>query len=70
MIKNNLSKLLGERRMKMTELCNITGISKNTIFRLYHDLTSNFCLKTIDKICSALNCNVQDLFEYIPNEKK
>ena len=69
MIKNNLSKLLGERRMKMTDLCNITGISKNTIFRLYHELASNFSLKTIDKICSALNCNIQDLFEYIPNNK-
>ena len=66
MIKNNLSRLLGERRMKMTELCSLTGLSKNTVFRMYHDLTTNFSLDTIDKICIALNCNVQDIFEYIP----
>ena len=66
MIKNNLSRLLGERRMKMTELCKLTGLSKNTVFRIYHDKVSNFSLESVDKICNALNCNVQDIFEYIP----
>lgn len=65
MIKNNLSRLLGERRMKMTELCALTGLSKNTVFRMYHELATNFSLDTIDRICLALNCNVQDIFEYI-----
>ena len=66
MIKNNLSRLLGERRMKMTELCSLTGLSKNTVFRLYHDKSTNLSLESVDKICAALNCNVQDIFEYIP----
>jgi putative transcriptional regulator len=65
MIKNNLSKLLGERRMKMTELCRLTGLSKNTVFRMYHAEISNFNLDTIDKICKELKCNTQDLFEFI-----
>ena len=68
MIKNNLSRLLGERRMKMTELCALTGLSKNTVFRMYHDMATNFSIDTIDKICLALNCNVQDIFEFIPNK--
>ena len=67
MIKNNLSRLLGERRMKMTELCALTGLSKNTVFRMYHDIATNFSLDTINKICFALNCNVQDIFEYLPD---
>lgn len=66
MIKNNLSRLLGERRMKMTELCLLTGLSKNTVFRLYHDIATNFSLDTVNKICIALNCKVEDIFEFVP----
>ena len=64
MIKNNLSRILGEKRMKMTELCRLTGLSKNTIYRMYHELTTTFNLETVDKLCNALDCNIQDLFEF------
>lgn len=66
MIKNNLSRILGEKRMKMTELCLLTGLSKSTVFRIYHDQISNISIETIDKLCNALECNTQELFEHIP----
>jgi len=65
MIKNNLSRILGEKRMKMTELCSLTGLSKSTIFRIYHDQISNISIETIDKLCNVLECNTQELFEHI-----
>jgi len=67
MIKNNLSKILGEKRMRMTELCRLTGLSQNTVFRIYHDQIANISLDTVNKLCNALECNTQDLFEHIPD---
>ena len=66
-IKNNLSKIMGEKRINMRELHRITGLSTNTIFRLYHDKTSNISFDTIAKLCEVLDCSVGDLFEYVPN---
>jgi putative transcriptional regulator len=67
MIKNNLSKIMGEKRINMVKLSELTGLSRNAIFHLYHDKTSQITFDTINKICTALQCNTQELFEYIPD---
>ncbi len=64
MIKNNLSKIMGEKRIKMSEIYRITGLGKNTLFRIYHNQTNTISFNTIDKLCWALQCKVGDLFEY------
>lgn len=67
MIVNKLSGILGSKRMKMTELCKLTGLSKTYVFDLYHDNKASIKFETLDKICKALECSVHDLFEYIPD---
>ncbi|HHL33263.1 MAG TPA: XRE family transcriptional regulator, partial [Desulfobulbaceae bacterium] len=37
MIKCHFSKILGERRMKMSDVIRHTGISRGTITRLYYE---------------------------------
>lgn len=64
MIRNNLSKLLGERRMTQKKLADITGIRPATINELYHELNSSITIENLNKICIALNCDVGDLFEF------
>ena len=67
MIKNNLSKILGEKRIKMSELQKLTGLGKTTVIRLYHDRTTNIDFNTLNKLCEALDCTTQELLEYIPD---
>ncbi|MFA6989111.1 MAG: helix-turn-helix transcriptional regulator [Candidatus Gastranaerophilaceae bacterium] len=67
MIKNNLSKIMGEKRINMVKLSELTGLSRNAIFQLYHDKTSQITFDTINKMCTALQCTTQELFEYIPD---
>ncbi|MFA6989860.1 MAG: helix-turn-helix transcriptional regulator [Candidatus Gastranaerophilaceae bacterium] len=67
MIKNNLSKLMGEKRIKMSELQRLAGLSESTIRRIYYDTSNNISYTTIDKLCKALDCNTQELLEYIPD---
>ena len=64
-IKNNLSKLMGEKRINMAELHRMTGLSPNVIFKIYHDKAKQIGFKTIAKLCEALECDVGDLFSYI-----
>lgn len=67
MIVNNLSKIMGIKRMKPAELQKLTGLSKDTIYKLYYDKKRTVKLDTINRLCFALNCNTQELFEYIPD---
>lgn len=70
MIKNYLSRLLGERRMSQAELSRLTGIRTATINEIYHEIAERISVDHVDKICEALDCSLDELFEYIPNKKR
>ncbi len=70
MVKNHLSRLLGEKRWTQKDLAVATGIRPSTINEWYHEIVYRLNIDHIDKICEALNCNIADLLEYIPNEQK
>ena len=69
MVRNNLSKLLGERRMTQSQLSMLTGIRSNAISDLYNEVALSVKFDHIDKICEVLQCDLVDLFEYIPNKR-
>ncbi|MBQ7232830.1 MAG: helix-turn-helix transcriptional regulator [Bacillales bacterium] len=56
--------------MTQAELATITGIRANTINDWYHEGVIRINIEHIDKICEALDCDITDLFEYIPNKNK
>ena len=64
LIKNNLSRLMGEKRISITQLSKISTISRTTLTSLYFDRTSGIKFDTLDKICKSLNCDVSDVFEF------
>lgn len=67
MIKNKLSEMMGIRRMNMAGTARIAGLNHITVFRIYHDKTKTIELETINKLCYALDCRIQDILEYIPD---
>lgn len=70
MVKNHLSKILGERRWSQAKLARMTGIRPTTINELYHEIAERVNFDHLDKICEALNCSMADLLEYIPNQHR
>lgn len=74
MVKCNLSRILGERRMTRVELAKKTGLTYQGIKPLYDDTWKGVQRNTIDVICKALDIGVGDLFEYVeeplPKKKK
>ena len=65
MLKNNLSAIMGAKRIKIYELEKISGISRSTITRLYYNQTNTVSFNTIENICKALNCTPGDLCEVV-----
>ncbi len=68
MIKNHLSKLMGEKRITITEVAKSTGMSASTISNLYNEKVKRLDFDTLEKLCEFFNCNIQDIIEYIPNK--
>lgn len=68
MIKIHLAKLLGERKMFQVDLAKRTGIRANTINEIYHEFIQRLNIEHLDKICEVLNCRLDELIEYVPND--
>ncbi|MBM6874413.1 helix-turn-helix domain-containing protein [Fusobacterium mortiferum] len=69
MIKNHLSKLMGEKRYTIVQVAEKTGMSTSTISNLYNEKVKRLDFDTLEKLCKLFNCKVQDLIEYIPDEE-
>lgn len=67
MIRILLSTKLGERRWTQADLARATGIRPNTINDLYHGLADRVSLEQLDLICEALNCRLDELVDWEPN---
>ncbi len=70
MIKNHLSKLMGEKRYTIVQVAEKTGMSTSTISNLYNEKVKRLDFDTLEKLCKLFNCKVQDLIEYIPDEEQ
>ena len=67
MIRILLSRKLGELRWTQAALSRATGIRPGTINEYYHEFAERVNLEHIDLICEALNCDLSDILERIPN---
>ncbi|WP_019241488.1 MULTISPECIES: helix-turn-helix domain-containing protein [Bacillus] len=63
MIKVHLSRIMGERKLKISDVANLTGLHRNGITKLYKEETDGIKFDTLEKICTALDCKIEDLLE-------
>lgn len=70
MIKSHLSRLLGEKRWSQARLARETGIRPSTICAYYNEFSERISFEHLDRICEVLNCRVEDVLEYVPNNQK
>jgi len=67
-IKCHLSRVLGERRIKISDVARDTGLNRGTLTRLYHETAERVELNVLDTLCNYLKCDLLDLLEYIPDD--
>ena len=65
MIKCHLSRLMGERKMKIADVARETGLHRNTITLLYNETASRVDVEAMDKLCELFGVRVGDLFEHV-----
>ena len=68
MIKIHLSRMMGERKLKISDVARETGLNRNTIRLLYYETASRVDLDAINRLCEFFNCQVGDLLEFVPDE--
>jgi len=64
-IRCNLARLMGERKMKVMDVARETGLHRNTITLLYKETAQRIDLEAIDKLCDLFDCEVGQLLEKI-----
>jgi len=64
MIRCHLSRLMGERKMKIADVARETGLHRNTITLLYNETATRIELDAIDRLCRLFNCEVAELLEF------
>ncbi len=67
MINIRLDYLLLDRRMKLKDLAQATGLSVNNLSILKTNKARAIRFSTLNSLCKALNCTPGDLIEYIPD---
>lgn len=65
MIKCHLSRLMGERKLKISDVARDTGLHRNTITLLYQETATRIDLEAVDELCRYFSVSVGDLFEHI-----
>lgn len=65
---DNLWKLLIDKKLKRTDLKSLCGISSNVLAKLGKN--ESVSVESLEKICVALNCRIEEIMEFEQNEKK
>ena len=61
-----LWKLLIDKDLKKKDLAKLAGISSFTISKM--SAGNNVTVEVLGKICKALNCTLDDIMEFIPED--
>jgi len=62
--------MMGERKLKISDVIRETGLSRNTVTLLYKETAQKVDLEAIDKLCVLFNCQVGELFEQSPEHNQ
>ncbi len=65
---NKLWKLLIDKNMKKKELGEAAGISNSLIAKLGKN--ENVTVDVLVRICSALDCGIDDIMELVPEDRQ
>ena len=63
-----LSTILGEKRLKVADVQRGTGITRDTLRKLYYDQSRRVDYEVLEKIMQYLDCGLEDLLVYIKEE--
>lgn len=70
MIRVNLDVAMAKRRISSSELCERIGITAANLSILKNNKGKAVRFSTLDAICRTLDCGVDEILEYVPEEER
>jgi putative transcriptional regulator len=68
MIIINLDVMMAKRKMSLNELSEKVGITLANLSILKNNKAKAIRFSTLDAVCKALDCKVDDIVEYVPDK--
>ncbi|WP_409126715.1 helix-turn-helix domain-containing protein [Vibrio parahaemolyticus] len=68
MIRCHLARLMGERKMRISDVMRETGLSRTTVTLLYKETALKVDLEALGKLCDLFDCEIQELLQKSPAE--
>ena len=70
MIEWRLHLRMAERRLKLKDVAEITGLAKPTISKIFHGTeVKGVDIHTLDVLCKTLGCqSITEIMEYVPDQ--
>jgi putative transcriptional regulator len=70
MIRCHLARIMGEHKMRISDVARETGLSRATLTLLYKETAQKIDLEALDKLCLFFDCELKDILERAPQETK
>lgn len=68
MIKVHLARMMGERKLNITDVARAANLNRNTVTLLYRETARRVDFETLEALCQFFECKVGDLVEYIEEQ--
>ena len=65
MIRCHFARLLGERKLKISDVARDTGLNRGTLTRLYYETAERVELEVLDTLCAYFRIDLPDLIERV-----
>lgn len=65
MIRCHFARLLGERKLKISDVARDTGINRGTLTRLYYETSERVELEVLDQLCDYFQIDLPDLLDRV-----
>ena len=69
MITVNLDVMMAKRKISLNKLSEDVGITLANLSILKNNKAKAIRFSTLDAICKALDCKVEDIIEFVPDEE-
>ena len=68
MLLSNLSAILGRKKLTISQLSKISGVSRPTLTKLYYNSALGINFDTLNKLCASLSITPNELLVFSPIE--
>ncbi len=63
MIRCQLSRLMGERKLRIADVARETGVHRNLITLLYYERAKRVDFESLERLCQFFGCTVGEFLE-------